>query len=143
MKHHPPKLGKLFLPIPIKFDKTSLIDKSHMNGGEFQFLGSSESSEKTRTMDGTGRVLSELLIQAARESQGQHQTQRKARAPEPSQHSLSEDEDGFPNKPVPEIFQVPQLSAHTPSIHWHPRRMEEGLETRLLRYSLLLQFCHF
>lgn len=114
MKHYPPKLGRIFLPIPIKLDKTSLIDKSHMNGGKFQFLGSSRSSEITRTVDGTGRVLSELPIQAARESQGQHQTQ-KSRAPEPSQHSLSEDEDGFPNKPVPERFQVPQLSAHTPS----------------------------
>lgn len=143
MKHHPPKLGKLFLPIPIKFDKTSLIDKSHMNGSKFKFLGSSRSSEKTRTMDGTDIVLSELPVQAARESQGQHQTQRKARAPEPSQHSWSEDENGFPNKPVPEMFQVPQLSAHTPSLHLHPRRMEEGLETQLFRYSLSLQFCHF
>lgn len=142
MKHHPPKLGKIFLPITIKFDKTSLIDKSHMNGGKFQFLGSSWSSEKTRTMDGTGRVFSEPPIQAARKSQGQHQTQRKASAPETPQHSLSEDEDGFPNKAVPEMFQVPQLSASTPStsICW---RMEGGLETRLLRHSLLLQFGHF
>lgn len=68
---------------------------------------------------------------------------RKASSPELSQHSLSEDEDGFPNKPVPERFQVPQLSAHTPSIHPHPRKMEEGPETRFLRHSLLLQFCHF
>lgn len=41
--------GKIFPAIPINFDKTLAISKSHMDGRKFQFLGSSLSSEHMKS----------------------------------------------------------------------------------------------